>query len=107
MFNSKPKEPDRGHCPMLNKPCMGERCSAWMVGLVEEATPSGPVVRERGACVSFFWVPLYLKDIAARADGTQNVMESFRNETVKASGELNSMLSTAVQLRRLKYVNEE
>lgn len=63
-------------CPYFEEPCKKHQCVSWQ---------SGPVERDGQVqlifeCVQFFWIPLYLKGIANRADGTQQAVEKLRNE---------------------------
>lgn len=67
----------KAKCPYLGgKPCLEDKCAAWATGLVEEKGE----VKSHSGCIPFFWQPIWLRAIAARADGTQRGVEQMRNE---------------------------
>lgn len=89
-------------CPDFKKPCIKERCEAWHQGVVEADVP-GAMARTQAhsACMKYFWIPLYLKGIGARVDGSQRATEEMRNEFAKGGlASYEAIREVAVQIRQ-------
>jgi hypothetical protein len=77
-------------CPYLGgKACIKDKCAAWLSDPVEK---DGKTIAH-SACVIFFWTPLYLRTLAARADGTQKAFEGFRNEVHQGNEVFSSLMA--------------
>ena len=89
-------------CPnMGGNLCIQEECHAWWEDVIEEHREGqkAPVAVLKGECVQFFWIPHYLRAIAARQDGTQRKLEEIHNSDVKGLTLLGTMAKFTMQRR--------
>jgi protein involved in temperature-dependent protein secretion len=89
-------------CPEFKTPCKEYGCVAWQnapVEAVDEFT-GARTTKMHGGCTLYFWIPLYLKGIANRADGTQRAVEEHRNQAREAN------VATIAALGRLRNAAE-
>lgn len=68
-------------CPDFGKPCLQDRCEAWMRLIGKHPQTGQPVDEYR--CSKYHWVPILLVELRQSIAGVQEATESFRNEVVK------------------------
>jgi len=81
-------------CPLIKKDCIGLKCS-WYMQIRGTNPNTGEPVDEWGCAVT--WMPMLLIENSQQQRQTGAAVESFRNETVKANQENQSLYIQALQ----------
>ena len=81
-------------CPLIKKDCIGLKCS-WYTQMRGTNPNTGEPVDEWGCAVT--WMPMLLIENSQQQRQTGAAVESFRNETVKANQENQSLYIQALQ----------
>jgi len=81
-------------CPLINKPCTQTGCT-WYTQVRGMNPNTGEPVDEWQCAVNL--IPLLLIENSKQQRSTAAAVESFRNETVTRSDDLNSVLFTLAQ----------
>ena len=81
-------------CPLIKKDCIGIKCS-WYTQMRGTNPNTGEPVDEWSCAIA--WMPVMAVEIAQKSNQTGAAVESFRNETVKANQENQSLYIQALQ----------
>ncbi len=83
------------YCPLIKKECIGSKCS-WFTHVRGQNPQTGQDVDEHMCAVA--WLPMLLIENSKQQRSTSSAVESFRNESIKRSDIMNTLISGAQQM---------
>jgi len=83
------------YCPLIKKKCIGTKCS-WFTHVRGQNPQTGEDVDEYSCAVS--WLPMLLIENSKQQRSTSAAVESFRNESIRRSDIMNTLISGAQQM---------